>query len=187
MSPADLVLPSSCSTSFIAAKIGRSGQPVQNPGGRIGTVLPTGPGSPGPACWARGPCRAAARALSFPQELGNAVQHHLSGVFARHRQHTLAIQVDPAARAEQRWSPVACSMNSGWPSSTTSTESLPSQNSTRIRRAPADRSRSARTAGRPSCRTDPQGQAAAAPGSRHCTCRPGRRCRPGPCPDRTPR
>src|SRR5215469_13228637 len=30
--------PSCCSTSFMAAKIGRSGHPVQNPGGRGGTT-----------------------------------------------------------------------------------------------------------------------------------------------------
>ena len=35
----DVMRPSSFSTSFMAAKIGRSGQPVQNPGGRGGTDL----------------------------------------------------------------------------------------------------------------------------------------------------
>ena len=35
---ADVVGPSSRSTSFIAVKIGRSGQPVQKPGGRACTL-----------------------------------------------------------------------------------------------------------------------------------------------------
>ena len=37
MSLATWCSPSSFSTSFIAEKIGRSGQPVQKPAGRIGT------------------------------------------------------------------------------------------------------------------------------------------------------
>ena len=41
--------PSSSSTSFVAAKIGRSGQPVQKPGGRTGTT-PERSGIPAPAC-----------------------------------------------------------------------------------------------------------------------------------------
>src|SRR6516162_5036474 len=39
ISPAIWCGPSSCCTSFIAAKIGRSGQPTQKLGGRGGTVL----------------------------------------------------------------------------------------------------------------------------------------------------
>ena len=38
MSEAMWCRPSSCSTSFVAAKIGRSGQPTQKPGGRPGTT-----------------------------------------------------------------------------------------------------------------------------------------------------
>ncbi len=37
--------PSSFSTSFIAAKIGRSGQPVQKPGGRPCTTSASGTGA----------------------------------------------------------------------------------------------------------------------------------------------
>ena len=87
--------PSSRSTSFIAAKIGRSGQPVQNEGGRPCTL-------PAIACCALragrpSPRQRAAGSLGEQvgpigrDELAQALLHHAAGIFARHRQHALAL------------------------------------------------------------------------------------------------
>ena len=54
---------------------------------------------------------------------------HLGGVFAGHRQHVLAVQRRLRRRAGAAMARISCSMNSGWPSSSTSTARLPAQKS----------------------------------------------------------
>jgi hypothetical protein len=103
MSAAIWCSPRSSCTSFIAAKIGRSGQPVQKPGGRIGTVFDRSGISAAGAFGAR-TCAAAAR-RGLAQEGRDPVEHHLPGVFARHRQHVLAVQRTRSPRPGRAWAP----------------------------------------------------------------------------------
>ena len=98
MSEAMWCLPSSCSTSLVAAKIGRSGQPMQKPGGRPGTT-PTRSGMSWPLPVLLGALHLArqhVRGLGA-QEFADAVEHDLAGIFAGHRQMLLAD--DPRAAA----------------------------------------------------------------------------------------
>ena len=82
--------PSSCSTSLVAAKIGRSGQPVQKPGGRGGTVPDrSGIWADGSAFGARAASGNSAGPV-LPDESADAVQHDLASIFAGHRQDILA-------------------------------------------------------------------------------------------------
>ena len=59
----------------------------------------------------------------------DAVHDHLGRVFARHDQGSLPCSLvrDVAQSARRRMVAMSCSMNSGWPSSTTSTAALPAQ------------------------------------------------------------
>ena len=90
----DVVVPSSFSTSFMAAKIGRSGQPVQKPGGRGGTMSAS-------ALTRRVVLHRrtiGARAASVAKPTGSLAAKNArrpasmtsGGVFAGHRQHVLA-------------------------------------------------------------------------------------------------
>ena len=91
MSDAMWCLPSSCSTSFMAAKIGRSGQPVQKPGGRPGTTRDrSGIVSPWPVLLGARTSLGQELRRAGAQETADAVEHHLAGVFAGHRQIFLA-------------------------------------------------------------------------------------------------
>ena len=88
MSLATWCSPSSFSTSFIAEKIGRSGQPVQKPAGRIGTssrqFLQRLVGIGGGHVRRALPVGQQFRSMAA-EERGDAVGHHLGGVFAGHR------------------------------------------------------------------------------------------------------
>ena len=124
--------PVSRCSSFMAAKNGRSGQPVQSPEGRGGTSFASCAGGHQRRL-ARGgagaPRRCSAGAHSR-EELADALAQHIDRVFAAHGQHALAEQRGPTHRAWRRIWLAACSMNSGWPSSTTSTARLPAQKRT---------------------------------------------------------
>ena len=90
-------LPTSRSSSLIAEKTGRSGQPTQKPGGRSGS------GPPSRRCASARPARAASkrsrgleRSMSladWAKNFSRPVGHHLGGVLARHRQHVLAVDL----------------------------------------------------------------------------------------------
>ena len=115
--------PSSRSTSFIAVKMGRSGQPVQKPGGRLCTsgagwmgmtrdVLAFGTASTPWRC----------RKAFTPVMTTPAVYSPATGS----RSLPCRAQPLPAAR---RTAAMFCSMKLGCPSSTSSTARLPAQNS----------------------------------------------------------
>ena len=97
--------PSSRSTSFIALKIGRSGQPVQKPGGRPCTTSASG----GAAALGTSACAAGAAASGITfgardrlrlrldlavalEKRARSLQHLGAGVFAGRREHVLAVQ-----------------------------------------------------------------------------------------------
>ena len=87
--------PISRCASLSAVNTGRSGQPVQNVGGRTGNS-PTAASAAG-LCAAICFCRATIAAASTPaglrlgEEAGEAVEQHVGGVFAGLRQHALAV------------------------------------------------------------------------------------------------
>ena len=136
ISAATWCAPSSCSTSFIAEKIGRSGQPVQKPGGRAGTTAArarTGSSSSTAAALARGGRSAAtsgAAAVRKPRMPSSSTATVYSPAIGR----TL-LPIRRAGRSASRSIFArACSMKSGWPSSTTSTACLSRQKSNHFRR-----------------------------------------------------
>ena len=122
--------PISWRSSFMAENTGRSGQPVQKVGGRGGSGAPSslvdlGVGAPRPrrSTASSGGDGAAVAA----QNAARPLRHHQRRVFARHRQHVLAVQPACCRSALRRIWPIACSRKSGAPSSTTSTAFLPAQ------------------------------------------------------------
>ncbi len=75
-----------CSTSFIAAKIGRSGQPTQKPGGQIGTVFARSGTAGAGSVVGRADRRRQQLGRGLAQEGLDRVEGHRAGQLARQRQ-----------------------------------------------------------------------------------------------------
>jgi hypothetical protein len=121
--------PSSRSTSFKAVKIGRSGQPVQKDGGRpctcatASSITAAAPGSiaaarPGSRCGATCSRNARTPCSTTPPVYSPAIGS------------TSLPCTRVATSALRNMLLTACSMKSGWPSSTSRTARLPAQNRT---------------------------------------------------------
>jgi hypothetical protein len=80
--------PSSCSTSLIALKIGRSGQPVQKPGGRAWTWAASVAGAIAAGAIGRSPARGAVALEERAQPVADDAERVLAGA----RQQVLAVQ-----------------------------------------------------------------------------------------------
>ena len=106
--------PSSCSTSFMAAKIGRSGQPMQKPGGRGGTILASSLifGSASTADSVRRRRRVAEQRAARAARRNALTPSSITcgGVFAGHRQHVLAVDLASGCRGGAGSVLSACSM-----------------------------------------------------------------------------
>ena len=107
-------------TSFMAAKIGRSGQPMQKPGGRGGTVLASslifGSASTPERRAAAARCRAASGACRSRKLLTPLTT--TCGVYSPAIGSTSLPEILVWMSRRRRMVLSACSMNSGWPSST---------------------------------------------------------------------
>ena len=135
---ADMMRPNSCWTSFIAEKIGRSGQPVQKDGGRPCTLVPSVSSAAGRLLLVCAGSSGASRSGRY------AVQNFWMPAFSTPPVYSPAIgSIDlPSIRvctsARRRMVLTFCSMKSGWPSSISRIDFLPAQN-LRTPRPPADR------------------------------------------------
>ena len=94
--------PSSFSTSFIAAKIGRSGQPVQKPGGRGGTASASALTRGSSAIAGRFGARSASAKTPGAAALTKARTplSMTSGMFPGHRQYVLAVEAGVMSYAQ---------------------------------------------------------------------------------------
>ena len=124
--------PTSCCASLSAANTGRSGQPMQKPGGRAGSgalELPrrrlrgAGDCRASHATAASTGCSRQVRCTNFDE----ARRHHLDRVFAGRRAAGPCRAAASGCRAGAAASAISCSMYSGWPSSSTITARLPAQ------------------------------------------------------------